>query len=114
MLGVEYLTSEPHSVGSERVVRTKTMNVHERFTVYEPAKRWTFYLKRATLPLTSRFMEDYHLSPLDGGRCRLEWRVHYKTRRWIRPLAPLIRPIFARMFRVGIENLETWLTEHQE
>lgn len=113
MLSVEWVSAPPHRVGSERIARVKTQSVREHFTVYEPGKRWTFYVSHATLPLTTRFMEDYRFEPAEGGTL-LTWTVSYEPRWWLRPLHPLLRPIFLRQFQDSFTNLQRYVKERRE
>lgn len=103
MTGMRWLSPEGErgKVGSRRLAETRSGDVEEHFTVWEPGKRLAFYAERMSTPLVTEFMEDYQLEGLPGGRTRMLWLVHYRPRRGITLLHPIIRPIFARMFRKG-------------
>lgn len=92
-------------VGACRQADTKSGDVRERFVAWEPGKRMAFYAEQMSTPLVSEFLEDYVLEPAGEGRTRLTWLVHYRPRRGIALLHPIIRPIFDRMFRKGSEAL---------
>lgn len=108
-LGGRYTSSPPWGPGTTRELQLKTMSVEERFLVYEPGRRWTFYLEKITLPLVTAFLEDYQLSPHGDGETKLVWIVAYQPRMVLRPLHPLIRPIYQRMFEQAIGNLRDYL-----
>ena len=111
MLSGEWVTEPPRGVGSKRSMVLKVQSVVEHFLVYEPGVRWTFRLDRATLPLTTAFVEDYQLSPTDDGGTLLVWLVHYRPRLILRPLHPILRPIFGKMFVDGCAALQKFVAE---
>lgn len=100
-----WTSTAPHGVGSTREVELKALAVKERFLQWERGKRIAFNVYAITLPLVRRMIEDLQLEPLDAGRTRLRWRVHYTPTLLMRILHPIGRAIFGRMFRVSLASL---------
>jgi len=105
----EWLTAPPHGVGSIRRYKLTYMTIIEHFTVWEPGQRLVFFLSECSLPLMTRFMEDYTITPLEDGTARLTWQVSYSPTWWLRPLHPILRPYFKHDFSRASANLERLL-----
>lgn len=98
-------------VGSVREVTTDALTVRERFIVWEAGKRMMFYAEGMSLPLVTEFTEDFELTPLGDARCRLRWDVGYRPRTVFRPIHPVLRVIFDRMFRRGVDGIQKYARE---
>ncbi|MBT3219290.1 MAG: SRPBCC family protein [Proteobacteria bacterium] len=109
MEDVEYTTPPPVGVGSKRIVTLRGQRLEEVFTVFEPGKRWAFYVERSTVPLTSHFQEDYRLEAVGEGQTRLDWYVYFRPHRPLHLLRRAISPMLDKMFREGMTNLDDYL-----
>ena len=94
--------------GAQREIRLTFLAGTEKFIAYDPGRRFCFYMEEFSLPLVSHMMEDYRLEPLEVG-CRFTWDVYYRPKTIVRPLHPILRPIFAKMFRDGTSALQEYV-----
>ncbi|HEY0711866.1 MAG TPA: SRPBCC family protein [Polyangia bacterium] len=100
-----WLNAEGGGVGAERDYRLTYMRLHEHFTIWDRGVHLQFWVSGCSLPLIHRFLEDYTFTPLANGKTKLRWRVAYEPPALLRPLHPLLRPLFARDFRRATANL---------
>ncbi|PIE19221.1 MAG: hypothetical protein CSA66_02740 [Proteobacteria bacterium] len=100
-----WLTVAPHGAGSVREVALKLIAVRERVLAYEPGRRFAFTITGANRPLLAKMVEDFRLTARDDGTTRVQWTVAYRPLLWARPIAPLVRPIFGRLFERATERL---------
>lgn len=97
----------PPGAGATRDYRLSYLRLIEQFTVWKPGEHLVFWVSACSLPLVSRFLEDYRFHPNSQGGTHMYWRVAYQPLTAVRPLHPLIRPLFARDFRKATANLVT-------
>jgi hypothetical protein len=95
----------PPGVGATRDYRLSYLRLTEHFNVWKPGEHLAFWVSACSLPLLSRFMEDYRFRPNFAGGTHLNWRVLYQPLGVLRPLHPVIRPFFARDFDKAMTNL---------
>jgi hypothetical protein len=100
-----WISAEREGVGSIREFRLSYMRLLEHFSVWQRGERLAFWVSECSLPLMTKFMEDYRFERLADGSTRLLWRSCYTPNPWIRFLHPLLRPFFARDFRKAAVNL---------
>ncbi len=93
---VEYRT--PFGPGAIRDVTTGAGVIREHFLAWEPGERFMFHVLSSTSSMLSRFMEDYVLRPVQGGRTRLQWTVALE----MNGLAALAGPAAAAVFEVAM------------
>ncbi|TNF34434.1 MAG: SRPBCC family protein [Deltaproteobacteria bacterium] len=103
--GVRWVTDPPPAAGSVREVRLRGLAVRERILVYEPGARFVFTVTAISRPLLSRMVEDYRLSPVGDGETRVQWTVAYRPRLLLRPVTPLLRPLFGHLFERSTQAL---------
>jgi hypothetical protein len=97
-LDVTWTSARPFGVGTTRTVRTSSgTELDEVFTAWDPGERMAFYMPGGSSRMFAAFYEDYALEPLDGGRCRLVWRVGIR----MRGVAKLIGPLVKRALEKG-------------
>lgn len=72
---VEWTSDFPLEAGSTRTVHMKGGLVgYEEFLVYEHGRRMAFRFNQASKPMGA-FAEDYQVTDLGDGRCRVEWTM---------------------------------------
>ena len=108
-----WVSGTPPGPGSVREVRLRALAVRERILVWEPGKRFAFTVISASQPLLARMVEDYRLTANEQGGTRVQWTVAYQPRLVVRPLAPLLRPVFGRLFRRACDELRRYLEGRQ-
>ena len=79
------------------------MEGYEEFVAWESGKRMAFTFVGSNKNATDKFLEDYRVTDLGDGTCRVEWYMAMEPRGFSRHMMWLTRPImrFAnrRMFR---------------
>ena len=106
-----WTSGEPYGVGSTREIELKLLTVKEKFIAWEPGKRLAFSIYGATLPMVKRMVEDLQLSSIGPNKTRLQWTAHYEPRTFIRPLHPIARGVFGKMFTKSAAGLTRYASE---
>jgi uncharacterized protein YndB with AHSA1/START domain len=76
---VEWTSAKPYAVGTTRTVRFwGGMEVYEEFLAYERGKHMAFRFNGASQLVFAAFGEQYTVTDLGDGRCRLVWQVSYE------------------------------------
>jgi len=101
---VEWTSPKPFGVGTTRTVSMMGgMEGYEEFVAWESGKRMAFTFVGSNKNATDKFLEDYRVTDLGDGTCRVEWYMAMEPRGFSRHMMWLTRPImrFAnrRMFR---------------
>lgn len=79
---VVWTSGFPIEVGSLRDVHMRGGLVgHEEFIAYEYGVRMAFRFNEVSKKGIEAFAEDYQVTNLGGGRCRVEWAMAMKTTR---------------------------------
>jgi hypothetical protein len=102
---LEWTSPGPHGVGSTRIMRLKTIAVKERFLVWERGRRVTFAIEAQSVPLLTRMIEDFQLEPMGPRHTRVRYDIHYAPRLLARPIHPIARLFFGRMFREALRAI---------
>lgn len=110
----DWETAVPHGVGSTRWFRSKLLWLRERIVIWNPGEQFAFIGLQTTLPLVRRFAEDYRFTPTATGGCVITWRILYSPRPIFRPLHPILRPLFAKMFTEAARALEAALSHEAQ
>lgn len=105
---------EPHGVGTTREVELKLLTVKERFVAWEPGVRLTFSIDAITLPIVKRMMEDLQFEAVGEKGTRLVWTVHYEPTLVMKPLHPVAKLVFGKMFRSSLEGLVKYAAAHPD
>lgn len=86
-----WTSARPFGVGTTRTVRLRLglLTVDERYFRWEEARRQSFYVYQATLPLFRRFAEDYVIEETSPGSGRLTWTIAAEPYPATRPGAPV-------------------------
>ena len=110
---VVWTSPQPFGVGTTRDVHMSGDLIgYERFIAWEPGKRMAFTFVAASKDAVESFLEDYRVTDLGDGSCRVEWYMALETRGFSRHMMWLTRPIMRwsnrRMFRKFAEYTEQW------
>ncbi len=101
---VEWTSPQPYGIGTTRSVHMMGGLIgYEEFVAWERGKRMAFTFVGASKPATEKFLEDYRVTDLGDGRCRVQWYMALEVKGFSRHLSFLTRPIMRalnrRMFR---------------
>ena len=76
--GVEWTTPAPFGIGTtRRVTFTNDKFADELFIAWQENKQMAFCFTETDQPGTNAFAEDYQLTELPNGSCKLVWRVAF-------------------------------------
>lgn len=101
---VEWTSPKPFGVGTTRsVYMMGGMIGYEEFVEWQRGKRMAFTFVGCNKNATDKFIEDYRVTDLGNGSCKVEWYMAMETRGFSRHLMFLTRPLLAfanrRMFK---------------
>lgn len=101
---VEWTSPKPFGIGTTRTVSMMgDMDGYEEFIVWERGKRMAFTFLGCSKDVTEKFLEDYRVTDLGDGTCRVEWYMAMEPKGFSRNMMWMTRPLmrFAnrRMFR---------------
>lgn len=114
MVKATWTSRSPRGVGSTRQVELKGLAAREQFVLWQPGRRLAFAAIEASLPLVRKLVEDFKLDPTSDGGTRLAWRVHYEPTWYMRPLHPVLRLVFGRLFARSLDGLRAYLRASAE
>jgi hypothetical protein len=94
---VDWTTPRPFGVGTTRTVTFQGggMKVYEEFIAWDLGKHMAFTFTGATQRVWWAFGEEYRVSDLGGGRCKLAWTVAYEPRFVFKALHFLFGPLMS-------------------
>ena len=109
---VEWTSPKPFGVGTTRTVSMMGgMDGYEEFVAWERGKRMAFTFVGCSKDATEKFLEDYRVTDLGDGRCKVEWYMAMEPRGFSQNLMWMTRPIMRlanrrmfRKFKVYTEN----------
>ncbi len=79
---VEWISGFPIEVGSTRTVHMRGGIIgYEEFIAYELGVRMAFRFNEASKKGIEAFAEDYRVTDLGAGRCRVDWTMAMKNAR---------------------------------
>lgn len=103
----------PRGVGTTREVQLKLLSVKERFVAWDPGVRLAFSIDAITLPIVNKMMEDLQFEAVGEKGTRLVWTVHYEPALLMRPVHPIAKLVFGKMFRASLEGLRKYAGTHE-
>jgi len=90
---------------------------YEEFIAWEPGKRMAFTFVGCSKDATEKFLEDYRVTDLGDGSCRVEWYMAMDTRGFSKHLMWMTRPLLRlanrRMFKKFKKYTETYAAQAQ-
>lgn len=100
----------PDGVGATRWVHVDLFKVNERIIVWDEAQRWGFTILDANLPVADTVVELVMLEPVADGT-RLTYTSAIALKPWLRPLTPVFRWKFRRLFETSLVGLQPHLDQ---
>lgn len=95
---VEWTSPKPFSVGTTRTVSMAGNLVgYEEFIAWEQGKRMAFTFVGCNKDTVDKFLEDYRVTDLGDGTCRVEWYMAMEPRGFSRNMMWLTRPIMRKL-----------------
>lgn len=116
---VEWTSPQPYGIGTTRSVHMLgDMVGYEEFIAWERGKRMAFTFVGCSKNATEKFLEDYRVTDLGDGSCKVEWYMAMEARGFSRNMMWLTRPLlrFAnrRMFKKFREYTENYARQSQD
>ena len=113
---VEWTSPKPYGVGTTRSVHMMgNMIGHEEFVEWERGKRMAFSFVGCSKNATEKFIEDYRVTDLGDGSCKVEWHMAMETRGLSRHMMFLTRPLMRmanrRMFKKFKQYAEAYAAD---
>ncbi|MEH6593357.1 MAG: SRPBCC family protein [Halioglobus sp.] len=110
---VEWTSPKPFGIGTTRTVSMMgDMDGFEEFIAWERGKRMAFSFVGCSKDATDKFLEDYRVTDLGDGTCRVEWYMAMEPRGFSRHMMWITRPLMAFanrwMFRKFKTYTESW------
>lgn len=94
ILKVEWTSPQPYGVGTTRsVYMMGDMVGHEEFVAWERGVRMAFSFVGCSKDATEKFLEDYRVTDLGDGTCRVQWYMAMEPKGFSRHIMFLIRPL---------------------
>ena len=91
---VEWTSPKPYGVGTTRTVSMMgNLAGYEEFVAWERGKRMAFTFLGCSQDTVESFLEDYRVTDLGNGTCRVEWYMAMQPRGFSAKLMWLTRPI---------------------
>lgn len=108
---VEWTSPKPFGVGTTRTVSMMGgMDGYEEFIAWERGKRMAFTFVGCSKYPTEKFLEDYRVTDLHDGSCRVEWYMAMETRGFSRHVMWMTRPLM----RMANRNMFRKFKEYTE
>jgi uncharacterized protein YndB with AHSA1/START domain len=108
-----HTTSEPGvGVGSTRWAHVDQFKVNHRFVVWDEPRQLGFTNLDANLPIADTVVELITLEGAADGT-QLTYTFAVALKRWLRPLTPVFRWQFTRLFRRSLDGLQPHLDSIQ-
>lgn len=101
---LRWLDGAKPGVGSRREYRTSFLTLIEEVDVWEPGRRFGFWVRRASWPIHRRFRELYEIEPR-GERARVRWTVAYEPHPRLVWVVPYGHAAFQKTFDAAAANL---------
>jgi hypothetical protein len=98
---VEWTSPRPFGVGTTRTAKAfgGALALHEEFIHWDEGHRKAFVVREASLPLFTRFGEDYTVEPTGEASCRFTWTIAADPQPLMRPGAAVNGVIARSLFR---------------
>jgi hypothetical protein len=106
---VEWTSPQPYGVGTTRSVHMMgDMTGFEEFVEWERGKRMAFTFIGCSKDATEKFIEDYRVTDLGDGTCKVEWYMAMEVKGFSRHLMFLTRPLMRMTNRWMFRKFKTF------
>jgi hypothetical protein len=82
------------------------MSLRLRTVAYEPGLRLAMSIDRCSLPLGRQMLQVMDVTPRPDGGCHLRWRIAVRYVPGMSVLAPMVTPLFQRVFERMLNGVE--------
>lgn len=107
---VEWTSPLPFRPGTTRTVHMPGgMAAYEEFLAWDAPRHVAFRFNQFTHKFLKAFGENYEVTDLGNGRCRLVWTVGMEPGGLLALFAPLLKPLLARNTRKIAEELRRFM-----
>lgn len=86
------------------------MSLQMRTVAWTPGRTLATSIDRCSLPLGRQMLQVMDTTPLPGGGCRFRWRIAVRYLPGMSPLAPMVTPMFRRMFEQTLDAVDRLLS----
>lgn len=91
---VEWTSPKPFGKGTTRTVyMSGGMDGYEEFVEWERGKRMAFTFIGCSKDATEKFIEDYRVTDLGNGTCKVQWHMGMEPRGFSKHMMWMTRPI---------------------
>jgi hypothetical protein len=110
---VEWTSPKPFGVGTTRTVTMAGgMQGFEEFIAWERGKRMTFKFTHSNKDTTAAFGEDYVVTDLGNGRCRLDWIMAMEPKGASKYVLGATKPLMGFMVQHLANNLRKYVAKN--
>jgi hypothetical protein len=110
---IEWTSPKPVRAGTTRTAHLMFgVAIHELYLLYEPGERMSFIFTGSNKNLSGgldALIEDYRVTDLGGGRCRLTWTMGYDAAGIMRHFQFLARPLVGVFLRLILRGLKKYV-----
>lgn len=111
--GVDWTSPFPLEVGSTRTVHMRGgLAAYEEFIAWEPGVRMAFRFNEMSKAAAAAFGEDYQVTDLGDGTCRVDWVMAMTPKGASRYTIPVIKPVMAAFIRKTLGNFRRYVESH--
>ena len=112
---VDWTSPFPLTVGSTRSVFMRGGTVgHEEFIAWEPGVRMAFRFNEVSRGGIAAFAEDYQVTDLSNGSCRVDWVMAMTPGGLSRYTMTPMRPLMAAVIRRTLRQLRRYVESHPQ
>ena len=112
---VEWTSPQPFGVGTTRSVEMPGgMIAYEEFLAWDAPRRMAFRFNQFSRKFIKAFAEDYQVTDLGNGRCRLAWTVAMDPAGPAALIRPVLKPVLALNLRKIMKDLRKYMENHGE
>jgi ribosome-associated toxin RatA of RatAB toxin-antitoxin module len=91
---VEWTSPKPYAVGTTRTVMfAGGMRIEESFQIWDHGKRMAFCVTGSSRKVFAALAEDYQVTDLGSGRCKLRWTLALDPVGFYRAIIPFAAPV---------------------
>ena len=110
---VEWTSPKPFGIGTTRTVYMMGgMDGYEEFVEWERGKRMAFTFIGCSKDATEKFIEDYRVTDLGDGTCKVQWYMGMEPRGFSKHMMWMTRPIMRFANRKMFSKFKTYTEEY--